>query len=138
MEPIKKPKRGIAAQGTALQLAILSASTAAYAAIILFAHLTEKAEAASIHGERLSELLKADLGATLTIVRVLQGVLSAVCSAAASRALLFLQWTLTERPEGLSYRSLLALSPSTPSLGIIRILFSTSSRPWARTRCVMR
>jgi hypothetical protein len=138
MEPLPKSKRGVIAPSTALQLALLFTSTACYVVVIFYASVTERAEVASNKGLPLSDWLKVGVGTTLTVVRVLQGVLSAACAIAAARALLFLQWCLIQRPEGLSYRSLLALSPSTLDSGIIRILFSRSSRAWTRLRCLMR
>ena len=120
------------------QAVLLLLSSALFAAIILVVQLTVWAEGQSRQGLPLDARLKADVSITLAIIRVLQGLLAALVTIAVSRALLFLQWGLICRPQGLAYRSLLSLSHSTAHWGMLRILFGSGSEFSTRAFAVMR
>ncbi|KAK4445350.1 hypothetical protein QBC34DRAFT_441760 [Podospora aff. communis PSN243] len=119
------------------QLVLLLLSSTLFVAIVLVVQLTVWAEQQSDQGLPLDDRLKLDVSVTLAILRVLQGVLSALLTISMARALLFLQWSLICRPEGLSYLSLLSLSGSTGSWGLFRIMFGFGSGLSTRAFAVM-
>ena len=86
---------------------------------------------------RLSAL---DVSTTLAVLRALQGLLYLLTSAVLSKSFGFLMWGKMNRPAGLRYLSLLALSETTGYLGAIKIIFSPiskwSTKFWAMLRCV--
>jgi hypothetical protein len=128
MEPHKHSKSGsVLSPSNVWQFCLLAASSGVYVSIILYARSTDRAEAASEAGRPLTPFLKVGVGTTLTVVRVLQGILSAASAVALTRAMASLQWGLMAKPGGIPFRSLLALSTSTLDYGTARIIFSRSS-----------
>ncbi|EXJ61433.1 uncharacterized protein A1O5_11749 [Cladophialophora psammophila CBS 110553] len=69
-------------------------------------------------------LLHIDISNTLTILRLLEGVLSVYTSAVMLRACELLQWSLSSRRDGVDALRLLGLSPTTGILGKIGLTFS--------------
>jgi len=126
--------------GNGWQVILLVLASALFASIIFVVHLTTWALAESRKGQPLGDHLKSDMSITLGVIRVLQGLLSAVTTFAISRALQFLQWGLICRPKGLAYLSLVSLSQLTADWGRLRIILSPrlkiSSRMFAVGRYV--
>lgn len=108
------------------------------ATIITYVQATYTAEERSNRGRPLSDLLKTDVGRTLTILRTSQGILSASVGLALENVFILLQWNQLHRPNGVSYLNFLALSPTTGALGILGIVKSSAPRLptklWALSR----
>ena len=75
-----------------------------------------------------SSKLNIDVSSTLTILRLLEGVLS-ICSAIILlKSFENLQWTFSSRANGVSSLCLLGLSPTSDSLGTLGLVFSRHAR----------
>lgn len=124
-----------------LQLLAVSASSGLLAAVISFARVTHRAIDLSLAHEPLPSTLKTDASTAIAIIRVLQGVLAAISSAALVKSFTYLYWIMIGRPDGLGVASLLALTPSTTEIGRLRLLFGSSPRFFTRllglARCVV-
>ncbi|ORY14471.1 hypothetical protein BCR34DRAFT_560515, partial [Clohesyomyces aquaticus] len=81
---------------------------------------------------------KIDIGSTLAVLRIAQGVLSTLTTIGLLRALEMLQWGLAGRKHGLAGSAFLSLSPTTHILGVIRIVLSRLSNWSARGWSVIR
>jgi hypothetical protein len=116
------------------QFSLLFLTSALYVAIILIAVATKWAQASSSKSSALSAWLEIDVGTTITVVRILQGLLTGLSSVVFTRTLLYLKWGLVQKsgPVGLPYRTLLAMSPTTLGWGTIRLIFGPGSGFWTR------
>ncbi|KAK0622479.1 hypothetical protein B0T14DRAFT_494129 [Immersiella caudata] len=127
-----KKSRGLQGQLSAffLQFMILLFCIAAYVCIILIALASEWAQSASDRGQRLGPLLRVEVGTIITVVRVLQGLLSAASTVLLTQTLLHLKWSLLHRrgSKGIRYKTMLALSPTTLDWGSLRLMLSSKSR----------
>jgi len=129
------------ALGVLSQLFVLILSSALYICIILIALATNWAISTSDRSSQLSQWLKVEVGTTITVVRVLQGLLSAFSSVLLGRSLLYLQWGVIQwRREsgGISYKTLLALSPTTMDWGSLRLILGFASRLSTRFWALLR
>jgi len=86
----------------------------------------------------LGDLDKKDVSATLGVLRLAQGVLAAITASALTEAFVFLQWKLMNSPDGMSYHSLLGLSPTTGNLGTIALLIAAAPRLPSKLWALMR
>ncbi|KAK1757960.1 hypothetical protein QBC47DRAFT_295213 [Echria macrotheca] len=124
-----------------LQAALVFSSTLLFVAVILCARATTWAQTASDNRRSLQWWMSVDVGTTILVVRVLQGLLTADSSIAISRSFMRLHWREMHKDGGLQLADLLALSPTTSLLGTIRIVFSghlkSSTRMWAIARTLL-
>jgi MFS family permease len=120
------------------QTALVFVSSLLFVAIVLCALATDWAKSASDERQELGWWMSTDVGTTLLIVRVLQGVLTAASSAAVSSSFMQLHWSKMHRKKGLRLIDLLALSPTTPLSGTIRIILSRHSKQTARVWAIVR
>lgn len=141
-EPNQPRRRKSRFSNTALQLGLNIVALGLFAVLVLFVQTTYSAEQRSHEKQPLDHLLKTDVSTTLAVLRASQGLLSAITGIALNEAFIFLQWTLINTPDGLSYLSLLALSPTTGNFGTIALVRGSAShwRPklWALLRFVSR
>jgi len=130
-------ERGI---GVLFQFLILILSSALYTCIILIALATGWAQSTSDKNVPLSKWFKVEVGTTITVVRVLQGVLSATSTILLSRSLLYLKWGLmrTHGDDGIPYKTLLALSPTTLDWGSVKLILGFASRLSTRFWALLR
>jgi len=135
--PHRKPRQSTF-QKTGWQFALLLLSSSLFVSILLVMQLTSWADNDSRQGLPLHTRLKVDVSVTLGLIRVLQGLLTALTTLAISRTLQLLQWVLVCRPRGLAYPSLLSLSQSTSYTGSLRIMFGSMSDVPPRAFSVMR
>jgi hypothetical protein len=143
-EPIKSPKQK-KEQGQhgnlGLQLFLAFLSLGLFTVIVLFVQATYAAEASSQKSRAFgNSLLKVDVSTSLSVLRAAQGVLSAIMSIALGHVLDYVQWKNMGIPDGLPYLNLLALSPTTGSLGLFGLILSSatnsSTKAWASIRFV--
>lgn len=121
-----------------LQTLAVAASSALFAAVIIYTRITDQAMTLSADNQPLRNNFKADASTTIATVRTLQGVLAAVSSVALVKSLTFLYWILISRPNGARLPSVLALAPSTTVLGSLRLLVMSSSRLSTRMLALFR
>lgn len=114
------------------QLALVSGASAVLVTIVFIVLLTNQAQTVSGEKGRLSGILAADVGTTLTIVRTLQGLLSTMITISLSRSFSYLQWAFACDTQGGSYTGQLALSTTTSVLGTIRLVTRASSKSGPR------
>lgn len=123
---------------TSYQLSITFMALAFLAILIVFVQVTNTAESKSARKLSLGRLDKVDSSIMLSVLRVMQGIQSLIMGMALNDALVILYWTFIEQAHGLSYLSLLALSPTTASLGVLRLLTSASSKISAKVWAFVR
>jgi hypothetical protein len=92
------------------------------AIVIIAVQTTYYAENYSDDGRSLNALLKLDVSTTLTVLRASQGLLSTITTLNLRDTFVNTHWVLMSRDDGISYPSLLALSPTTSAAGLIRLL----------------
>ncbi|KAK3393850.1 hypothetical protein B0H63DRAFT_505672 [Podospora didyma] len=92
-------------------------STALFIFLSWYVQLAISARAESKNGRSLAEPLKIDDSTTLSILRALQGLMSAMSSVALDKSFQLWHFYLTLQPNGLGYISSLALSPATGAWG---------------------
>lgn len=114
------------------QTALVVASTVLFVAIVLGTLTTPWAQDLSDNQKELSWWAKADVGTTLIVVRVLQGLLTALSSAAISSSFMRLHWNKTNSKNGLRLTDLLALSSTTSLLGTVQLIVSGSTKASTR------
>lgn len=123
---------------TSTPLLLCFLSVCLLAIVITYVEATYSAEEWSNQGHPLSDLHKTDVGKTLTILRISQGILSASLSMALKNIFVLLQWSQMHRSNGVSYLNVLALSPTTGALGALSLIKSSatriSSKFWALSR----
>lgn len=123
---------------TILQFIIATLAFALLAIVILFVQSAYVAVDLSNRNLPLNRLSKTDSSTTLAIVRASQGVLYICMTYVLNEAFMLLLWLQMNSPKGMSYLSLLALSPSTMQWGTVRLLVSSASnsqdRVWAWSR----
>lgn len=108
------------------------------AIVITYVQATYSAEEWSNQGHPLSDLHKTDVGKTLTILRLSQGILSASISMALQNVFVLLQWSQMHRSNGVSYLNVLALSPTTGALGALGLIKSSAPRISAKIWALLR
>jgi len=130
----------VALEDLFVQAAMVAVSSVLFAVIILITLATSWAEFASDSNENLSWWAKVDVGTTILVVRVLQGLLTVIATAAICSAFTRLHWRGMEKREGLRLVDLMALSPTTLFSGAVRVILSADSgrkaRIWASVRYV--
>lgn len=112
---------------------------ASLSVVIVFVRSTNNAQKNSLQKQPLGTLAKLGSSNTLAVVRVAQGILSVLMTLALYDAFTLLQWVMTSSKGGLSYLSLLALSPTTSGFGSLALIMSSASKLpakiWAFFRC---
>ena len=121
-----------------LQAALVVTSSALFVAIILVTSATTWAELSSNSHQPLGRWVSTEVGTTLLIVRVLQGLLTAVATAAVCSAFTRLHWRGMSKREGLDLVELIALSPTTLFSGSIRVILSKDSSRSAQIWALVR
>lgn len=81
---------------------------------------------------RLASLFHVDVSSTLTILRLLEGVLSLCTLTVLNKTFETLQWTLSDRDRGVRLLTLLGMSPTSGVFGTIALAFSRHSKPMDR------
>jgi len=123
-----------------LQAGLVIISSLLFVAIFLFVLTTTWAEFSSSRQQALSWWVSADVGTSILVVRVLQGLLTVSATAAICSCFTRLHWRGMHKTEGLKLVDLVALSPTTLFSGTVRVIFSPysgrSARFWAITRYV--
>jgi hypothetical protein len=135
LKPFRNPRRLI---GLLEHLVLLVFTSAGFIVIILVALATPWAEASFSRSERLNSWLLIDVSTTLTAVRILQGLIATTTSIALIRSFFCVEWFLLKKPNGLSYCSYLALSPTTLDWGTFRLIASPSASIHARLGGISR
>jgi hypothetical protein len=120
------------------QAALVAASSALFVVIVLVTLTTTWAQNLSDRQEKLSWWAKADVGTTLIIVRVLQGVLTAASTAAICSSFMRLHWNKINSEKGLPLADLLALSPTTHITGTAQLIFRRDTKPATRIGALAR
>jgi hypothetical protein len=119
---------------TALSLFIV----ALFAVLVWLVSATSSSKVKSDKNEPLARFLTGDVSMTLSVLRAVQGVLSALTAVAVDTSFQFLQWNLVSRTDGLSYLTLLAMTPMTGNVGAAKLLSSTKSTAGSRLWAVSR
>lgn len=120
------------------QAALVVASSALFVLIVLATLTTTWAQRLSDSQEPLSWWAKTDVGTTLIVVRVFQGVLTAASTIAISGSFTRLHWNRINHEKGLPLADLLALSPTTDFMGTAQLIFSGTSKPGTRVGALAR
>ena len=121
-----------------LQAALVLSATVLFVTATLFAFATTWAESASDNADTLSSWVSADVGTTILIVQVLQGLLAAASTAALSSSFERLHWLEMYKENGIVLIGLLALSPTTSQTGTLRIILSRYTTLSARGLALAR
>ncbi|KAI1868845.1 hypothetical protein JX265_006824 [Neoarthrinium moseri] len=136
MDTLKQKSHRLANSGLLLFLNVTN--SALFSTVIVFVQSTFNAKSRSDQNAHLDSLDKLDASFMLAMLRLLQALLSTMTTMSLSISFEVIQWNLMGREMGLPFTSLLALSPTTGPLGMLRILrsFETrfSSRFWALSR----
>jgi len=120
------------------QAALVIVSSVLFVVIILFTLTTTWAEFSSNRQQPLSWWTSADVGTTILVVRVLQGLLTATATAAICSSFTRLHWRKMSRHEGIKLADLVALAPTTLFTGTIHVIFGSNSRRSARFWAICR
>ncbi|KAK0616412.1 hypothetical protein B0T14DRAFT_568017 [Immersiella caudata] len=130
----------MALEDLVLQAGLVVISSLLLVVILLFTLATAWAEFSSDHQQPMpmSWWLSADVGTTILIVRVLQGLLTATATAAISNAFTRLHWRGMHASGGLRLIDLVALSPTTLFSGTVRVILSPNSEKAARIWAAFR
>lgn len=119
---------------TALSLLIL----AIFSVLVWLVCAASSSKDRSDQKRPLNNILPGDIGLTLSALRATQGVLSTLTAVAVDTSFQFLQWSLISQAQGLSYLDLLAMAPTTATLGAAKLLTcshsTVGSRLWAVSR----
>jgi hypothetical protein len=114
---------------------IVALATALFVAVAWFANATISDTSYTRTRNFIKTALHVDVGDTLTILSVLQGLLAFLMGMMLDSILELIQWSLMGRKQGLDLLSILALSPSTGVSGTLGILLCRTSglqdRLWA-------
>jgi len=91
--------------------------------------MTDRSETVSQERGSLPSYLKYDVSTTITIVRAIQGVLTALVGMTVSQSFSYLQWGFlrSSRDGGAPYLRQLALSPTTSVSGTLHLVFHRAS-----------
>ncbi|KAF2470127.1 uncharacterized protein BDR25DRAFT_152192, partial [Lindgomyces ingoldianus] len=116
-------------------------STILFAFALWYVQAAFSAETAIWTRQALNRVFKIDVGSTLAVLRITQGILSTCTTIGLMRALEMLQWGLAGRHHGLEGSTFLGLSPTTHLLGVFRISISRISkwpaRAWGLGRIIL-
>ena len=121
-----------------LQGTLATASSLFLVVILLFTLATTWAEHATERQEPLGWWMSADVGTTILVVRVLQGLLTVTATAAISTTFTRMHWRGMHAKEGIKLINLIALSPTTQLSGTIRVMMSSRSGAAARIWATLR
>jgi hypothetical protein len=108
-------------------LAVVFAS-ALFSVTSWFAHATFSDSSITRTQNALEKLFKGHVGNTLTVLSILQGLLSIVMGFVLDAILESIQWSLTSRNKGSRILTALGLSPTTSIFGTIGILFGRKAK----------
>lgn len=132
------PTKTSKSKDTLWQLGICILSLGLFALIVLFVQVSKYAQQDSEKKKQLAGILRTNASLTLAILRTAQAVLSTITALGLDNALELIQWTLMNTPGGLSFSSLLALSPATGQIGMLQLFFSQGALIGARLWTLLR
>ncbi|KAI4864525.1 hypothetical protein F4820DRAFT_448962 [Hypoxylon rubiginosum] len=95
-----------------------------FAIIVVLVQATFAAQWRSDHGQPFDSIHKLDSSMALAILRTVQAILSTLTTFTVEDSFQFVMWSLISRPKGVSYTSILALTPTTGALGMIRSAYN--------------
>lgn len=123
-----------------LQICLGVVTIGLFAVIIVLVQASFAAQTRSDSNQALASIDKINMSLTLGILRLSQGILSALTTFLLDESFQFLQWTLISSKKGLSYASILGMSPTTGVLGMISLITSPLAKGtsifWALLRFV--
>ncbi|GAB7354876.1 hypothetical protein MBLNU459_g5518t1 [Dothideomycetes sp. NU459] len=121
-------------------LALVLATTALFALTAWFAASTFQGKPGNQANHILQTHLKLSFSSTVVILRVLQGLTSALTAAAVAQSFEGIEWALASRDRGVRLLSFLGISPTTGIIGAVKLLFGDQVRPsdrmWAVSRVI--
>ncbi|KAI0872377.1 hypothetical protein GGS24DRAFT_18477 [Hypoxylon argillaceum] len=124
-----------------LQICLGVVTIGLFAVIIVLVQASFAAQTRSDSNQALASIDKINMSLTLGILRLSQGILSALTTFLLDESFQFLQWTLISSKKGLSYASILGMSPTTGVLGMISLITSPlakgTSIVWALLRSLL-
>jgi hypothetical protein len=137
---VRSERRGMTA--LAQQLVGICLSTVLLVAIVIVVLLTELAQRESDKKSELPAYLALDVSTTITIVRAMQGVLTALVAVTLAQSFSYLQWGFLRGSCGsVPYVRQLALSPTTSIAGTLSLVFHQASgwgpRFWGLLRLLL-
>jgi hypothetical protein len=132
--------RGVGAIAWLLIKIVLA--TALLAGMVVIIMLTNRSETVSKERGPLPSYLRLDVGTTITIVRAMQGVLTALVGITVAQSFSYLQWGfLRSSQDGAPYIRQLALSPTTSIAGTLLLVLHQASgwgpRFWGLLRILL-
>lgn len=139
--PARSGTRGVWGMAKSLLKVVLA--TVLLLAMVAIILSTDRSETLSQERGALPSYLKYDVSATITIVRAIQGVLTALVGMAVSQSFSYLQWGFlrSSRAHGAPYLRQLALSPTTSMSGTLLLIFHRASgwepRLWGLLRFLL-
>ncbi|KAK7917442.1 hypothetical protein PG985_011050 [Apiospora marii] len=86
----------------------------------------------------LDTIHKINSSLTLAFARTAQAVLSFLTTFALQNTFQYIQWAVLGRPQGLSYTSMLGLSPTTGALGMMCLVWSSSTNASSKAWAIIR
>lgn len=113
-------------------------ASALFAFIVFLVEAMFDAQRRSDQKKPLDPIHKLSPSYMLSLVRTTQAILSLLTTFTLSNTFQYLQWTMSSRRQGLSYTSLLALSPTTGPLGMLCLILSSSTKVSSRAWAIMR
>ncbi|KAK6839285.1 hypothetical protein PG987_005151 [Apiospora arundinis] len=133
-----RARRKLKVSNTLMQCCGTVCATGLFIFIIYFVQSMFDAQVKSDQKKPLDVIHKIDSSFTLALARTAQAILSPLTTFALQNSFQYLQWVMVSRPEGLSYTSMLGLSPTTGGLGMMSLVgsFNTkgSTKAWTMTR----
>jgi len=115
-------------------------TSAVFSVTAWFATVTFSSQSTSLAQHAFKKVFKIDVGVTLTVLRILQGILTGCTTYVLLAAFQLIQWTLVARENGANGLTVLALSPTTSVFGTLCMLFTSKprmiDRVWALSRYV--
>lgn len=120
------------------QLLLCILSLALLSIIVLFVQSSKFAQRYSETEKRLTGILKTDASTTLFVLRTAQAILSTITSACLGDAMEMIQLTMMNTTRGIAFSDLLALSPATGQIAMLRLFFSDAAGISARLWTLLR
>lgn len=134
----ERAKSRVSFRDTANLFSMALLSIVVFIFVVWYVQAAVSAETAIRTNQVVHQVLRVDLGSTLAVLRVTQGILSTLTTIGVMSALEMLQWILAGRDHGVESSVFLGLSPATGLFGVFRILISRKSRWTARAWSLVR
>lgn len=123
---------------TWLLMLIYAASLALFALTIVGAQASFASQTRSDQKQPLQGIDKIDVSLALTILRLFQALLSTSSTFLLQECCQLLQWSLISTTRGMSYGSVLSISPTTGSLGMMTTIISSTSNASCKVWAILR